>query len=210
MDPIEFTDNYEDLSTDKGFQFKFICERCGNGYLSTYKISKLGLAGGLLGAVSSLFGGLLGQAADSAYEVQRAVGGKAHDDALREAVQEIRPKFVQCRHCGQWVCRDVCLHSTANMCKDCAPIAEETETSARAQHVHEQVANDLALEEEQRVQAKAQQVKIKCRKCGQATGGAKFCPHCGNRTGDVPQFCPGCGAKGAPGAKFCGECGEAL
>ncbi|MEN6493986.1 MAG: hypothetical protein ABFD16_06820, partial [Thermoguttaceae bacterium] len=75
MDPIEFTDNYEDLSTDKGFQFKFICQRCGNGYLSTYKISKLGLAGGLLGAVSSLFGGLLGQAADSAYEVQRAVGG---------------------------------------------------------------------------------------------------------------------------------------
>lgn len=210
MDPIEFTDNYEDLSTDKGFQFKFACERCGNGYLSTYKVSTLGVAGGLLDAASSLLGGIFGQAVDSAYEVQRAVGGKAHDEALREAVKELRPRFAQCRQCGQWVCRDVCFHAGVNMCKDCAPVAEEHETSARAQQVREQVANDLALEEEERVAAKARQVKAKCKKCGQPTGGAKFCPNCGTRTGDVPQFCPSCKAKAAPGAKFCGECGTAL
>ena len=29
MAVIEFTDNFEDLSTDQGFQFKFHCERCG-------------------------------------------------------------------------------------------------------------------------------------------------------------------------------------
>jgi len=40
MGAIEFTDNYQDLSTDKGFQFKFCCERCGNGYMSTHKRRK--------------------------------------------------------------------------------------------------------------------------------------------------------------------------
>jgi hypothetical protein len=30
MGAIEFTDNFEDLSTDQGFQFKFRCERCGD------------------------------------------------------------------------------------------------------------------------------------------------------------------------------------
>ena len=29
--PIEFTGNYQDLSTESGFQFKFFCERCQNG-----------------------------------------------------------------------------------------------------------------------------------------------------------------------------------
>src|SRR6185436_3052587 len=44
MPNIEFTGNYQDLSTDRGYQFKFYCEKCGNGYMSTFKSSKLGLA----------------------------------------------------------------------------------------------------------------------------------------------------------------------
>ena len=31
MPSIPFTGNYEDLSTDRGYQFKFYCEKCGNG-----------------------------------------------------------------------------------------------------------------------------------------------------------------------------------
>ncbi len=44
----EFTDNYDDLSTESGYQFKFICENCGNGYMSSWKASKSGMATGLL------------------------------------------------------------------------------------------------------------------------------------------------------------------
>lgn len=33
---IQFVANYDDLSTDKGFQFKFHCDRCRNGYLSRF------------------------------------------------------------------------------------------------------------------------------------------------------------------------------
>ena len=39
MATIEFTGNYEDLSTDKGYQFKFFCEKCGNGYMSSFRPS---------------------------------------------------------------------------------------------------------------------------------------------------------------------------
>ncbi|HSN67725.1 MAG TPA: zinc ribbon domain-containing protein, partial [Thermoanaerobaculia bacterium] len=45
MPAIRFTDNYDDLSTDRGYQFKFYCEKCGNGYMSSFIISKLGMAG---------------------------------------------------------------------------------------------------------------------------------------------------------------------
>ena len=48
MPVIEFTDNYEDLSTDQGFQFKFRCERCGDGFMSTFQTNALGVAGSLL------------------------------------------------------------------------------------------------------------------------------------------------------------------
>jgi hypothetical protein len=211
MGAIEFTDNYQDLSTDKGFQFKFCCERCGNGYMSTYKLNKLGVAGGLLDAASSIFGGILGRAAHGAYDIQRAVGGKAHDEGLREAVEEIRPKFIQCRKCGQWICREICFNDTANMCKQCAPIAEEVETSIRAEHVQTQVANDLFLEENKRMSAKGKEVAAKCAKCGEPTLGKKFCPSCGAPVAaGGTRFCPSCGAKAAPGAKFCGECGAKM
>ena len=33
MGMIQFVNNYDDLSTDKGYQFKFYCVKCGNGYM---------------------------------------------------------------------------------------------------------------------------------------------------------------------------------
>lgn len=206
-DPIAFTDNYEDLSSNRGFQFRFICERCGNGYMSSFVPSRIGQAGGLLSAASSLFGGVMDRVADGARSLEQAVGSKQHDAALRQAVEEIRPLFVQCRRCGTWVCKDVCFNSRAQMCKECAPEAEEEETAIRAGHVQAQVANDLFLEEGRRMSAKAKEVAAKCSKCGQPTLGKKFCPNCGAPTAAAATNCPECGAKLTPGAKFCGDCG---
>ena len=45
MAAIEFTQNYTDLSTDQGFQFKFFCERCGDGFMSSFQQNPLGMAG---------------------------------------------------------------------------------------------------------------------------------------------------------------------
>src|SRR2546428_77923 len=58
MPAIEFTGNYQDLSTDKGYQFKFFCEKCGNGYMSSFKTSAMGMAASAVEVASSLFGGI--------------------------------------------------------------------------------------------------------------------------------------------------------
>ncbi len=97
MARIEFTDNYEDLSTDLGYQFKFFCESCGNGYMSSWQASTSGMASSVVRAAGNIFGGLFGRAASGAWEVQRAVGGPEHDRALESAVNEIRPLFLQCK-----------------------------------------------------------------------------------------------------------------
>ena len=207
MPVIEFTDNYEDLSTDQGFQFKFRCERCGDGFLSSFQTNTLGVAGSLLRGASSLLGGVFGNVANSTYEVQQAVGGPQHDAAVRSAVEEVKPLFRKCRRCGDWLCEKTCWNPGANMCKQCAPIAEEEESALRAEHVRTQVTNDLFLEENQRMSAKGKQVAAKC-ECGAPTLGKKFCPSCGKKllTSATP-FCGQCGGKLSPGAKFCGECG---
>lgn len=207
MPVIEFTDNYEDLSTDQGFQFKFRCERCGDGFMSSFQTNALGVAGSLLRGASGLLGGIFGQAASTTYEVQRAVGGPQHDAALKAAVDEVKPLFKKCRRCGNWLCERTCWNGKASMCKQCAPLAEEEESAIRSEHVRTQVANDLFLEENQRMSAKAKQVAAKCPDCGEPTLGKKFCPACGAKLAAAVAFCGDCGAKLSPGAKFCGECG---
>ena len=108
MTMIRFVNNFQDLSTDKGFQFKFHCDKCGNGYQSNFQTSTIGMAGSLLRAASDIFGGWTSSASNSAYELQRAVGGTAHDSALKIAVEEGKQHFHQCSRCGKWV--DSCRH----------------------------------------------------------------------------------------------------
>ena len=131
MGRVEFTGNYEDLSTDKGFQFKFNCEKCGNGFMSTYKVNKLGLAASAAEIASSFFGGMFGRAAHGAYEAQRAIGGKAHDEALSEAVAEIKPLFKQCTRCGKYICEKFCWNAKQQLCERCAPDIDEEVAAAQ-------------------------------------------------------------------------------
>jgi ribosomal protein L32 len=207
MSTIEFTSNYEDLSTDMGFQFKFYCDRCRDGYMSTFRSNAVGVVGGILRGAGDFFGGIFNQAGHSAYEIQRAVGGAQHDGALQQAVEEIKPLFKKCRRCGDWVCGKVCWNHPKGMCKQCAPVAEEEETSMRAEHVRTQVQNDLFEEENRRLSQKAKEAAAKCPECGAPTLGKKFCPGCGMKLAGGSAFCGECGAKLTPGAKFCGECG---
>src|ERR1044071_2700982 len=130
MVAIPFTGNYEDLSTDRGFQFKFYCEKCHNGYMSSFKTSTVGVLGSAARAAGSLFGGFFGNVADSSYEVQRAIGGSAHDSALKDAVAEISPIFKQCTRCGNWVCKPICWNEKAGLCENCAPDLDEEMAAA--------------------------------------------------------------------------------
>ena len=61
---IEFVSNYNDLSTDRGFQFEFLCNRCGSGIRTRFQAWTIGSVSGALDTASSLFGGILSQVAD--------------------------------------------------------------------------------------------------------------------------------------------------
>lgn len=206
MSAIEFVQNYSDLSTDQGYQFKFHCDRCGNGFMSSYVTNKIGMAGGFLRAAGGLLGGVLGSAGNSAYEVQRAVGGSAHDKAVREAVEEIKPLFNQCRRCGKWTCKEVCWNQERGMCKDCAPVLAEEVASAQANAARSQVQQKAMETDQTQGVDITQQAAISCPHCGAEAAGGKFCASCGGAL-MAKAHCTECGAKMAVGAKFCPECG---
>ena len=96
---IQFTRNHRDHSTDKGFQFEFFCDRCGNGFKSEFIPSAIGMAASVLRTAGGLFGGILGSAGSNSYEIERAIQGPAHDKAFREAVEAAKSNFRQCPKC---------------------------------------------------------------------------------------------------------------
>ena len=42
---VFLTGNYQDRSTNDGYQFEFYCRRCGNGYSSSFQHSVTGFGG---------------------------------------------------------------------------------------------------------------------------------------------------------------------
>ena len=218
MGMIRLTANYDDLSTDKGYQFKFYCDRCHNGHMSRFQLSMAGTAGSLLRAAGDLFGGILGSAGNSAYEIQRAVGGKAHDSALEVAVEEGKQFFRQCTRCGSWVCPDVCWNASASLCENCAPDYHEEFASSQA---HAKVAAardqlnrmaeqiDYASGANMAVDAQVSAASTVCTSCGAKASG-KFCGECGAPTTAAKLTCPGCGHQPEGSPRFCPECGAKM
>ncbi|MFB3825753.1 MAG: zinc ribbon domain-containing protein [Bryobacteraceae bacterium] len=209
MSVIRFTQNYDDLSTDRGYQFKFLCDRCGNGHLSSFQASMTGMAGGLLRAAGDLFGGVLHSAGNSAYEIQRAVGGKAHDAALRAAVEEARPFFRQCNRCGKWVCPEVCWNPKRGLCLECAPDVEQEMAAAQAQATKDQIWQKASETDYTAKLDMTTEVVAYCPECGTKTQGAKFCPGCGKKLRAKTE-CGNCGTEVEAGTKFCPECGKKI
>jgi DNA-directed RNA polymerase subunit M/transcription elongation factor TFIIS len=206
MAVIEFVQNYSDLSTDQGYQFKFHCDRCGNGYMSTYQANKLEAAESFLKAAGGLFGGVLGRVSDSAYDIQRAVGGPQHDRALQAAVQEIKPLFTQCRRCGTWVCHQVCWNDEKGLCKACAPILAEEMASAQATAMRSQIQEKAYASDQTQSANVSIPTTARCPQCSAATAGGKFCPECGAAL-NTKATCSSCQAEIPAGSKFCSECG---
>lgn len=209
MSLIQFTRNNSDHSTDKGYQFEFFCDRCGNGFKTHFEASAVGLASSTLRTVGNLFGGFLGSAGSSTYEIERAVQGPGHDRAFTAAVEEAKPHFRQCPKCSHWVCETTCWNNKRMLCYDCAPDVETELASAQVQTQVEQMKQKLHEMDLTKGMNLNSEAAALCPSCGARTQGSKFCPECGKPLRPKDE-CPRCGTHVEAGSKFCPECGNKM
>ena len=209
-DIIEFVRNYNDLSTDRGFQFEFHCDRCGSGFRTPFRASATGAVSDVLDAASSLLGGVFGKAADVGDRVHSATWERAHDHAFAAAIEELKPQFAQCPHCAAWVCRESCWNEKRGLCKECAPDMGVEMSAAQAARSREEVWAHAKMSAEDKHLSESdwrETIVASCPSChAPLAANAKFCPACGAKL-NMAGTCSKCGAKLQPGAKFCAECG---
>ncbi len=215
-----FTRNYEDNSTEAGFQFTFYCDICQDGYKSefiqskTYK--KRGLFRGLAEGVS-IGASLLGMH-NVGYGMQR--GGdilserfqgmspewqREHEQAFELAKNEAANHFHRCHKCHKWVC-DADFNDDEGLCVECAPLMNVEIAAAKGR----KMVRDIEEKAEKTVvfDGDIEKKTIICPECGKPCGEGKFCSNCGAPIG--LNQCKRCGATVQPGAKFCNECGSKL
>jgi len=217
-----FTRNYEDNSTDAGFEFTFYCDQCRDGFKSSFIESTTYKRGGMLRGLAqgaSILGGLVGGAIGQAsYAAERAgdvlserFEGKSpdwqkeHQDAFEVAQNEARQHFHRCNSCSNYVC-DACYNEDEGLCINCAPRQEIAVAKARADAMKRNIesAGQSATVWQGTIESKT----TVCPACGKPAGSGKFCNNCGASM--ELKTCPSCGAKNSLAVRFCNNCGANL
>jgi hypothetical protein len=197
-----FTSNYQDLSTNQGYQFEFRCDICGSGYRSEWQKNLLGTGASILGGASSMIGGLWG-ARNAAESAQQITDRGGRDKALEKASNEIMPMFHRCVRCNNWV-DETCFNKARGLCVNCAPnLAAEMEaerSSVEISQMREAVQGQQVFSGDTSARA------TECPSCGKPVGSEKFCGNCGTALG--VSKCSKCGAELAADTRFCGNCGN--
>ncbi|MDR1773422.1 MAG: zinc ribbon domain-containing protein [Clostridioides sp.] len=217
-----FTRNYQDNSTEAGFQFTFYCDTCNDGFKSsfieseTYKKRK---GARLLGQGISLVGGLVGgKIGNIAYRAERGSDilserfegrspewQKEHENAFARAQNEAKNHFHRCPNCNRYMCEH-CWNEDEGLCVDCAPRQEVYVAQARAQAMKRNIdkAGEVATVWNGEIESKT----TICPICGKPAGNGKFCNNCGASL--ELKECPNCKTKNAQNVKFCNNCGYNL
>lgn len=215
-----FTRNYEDNSTEEGFQFTFYCDLCHDGYKTKFIESKTYKKSGMLKNISrglSLGASLLGKY-NLDYNIQR--GGnilserfngmspewhKEHDQAFNFAQNEAKEHFFRCHKCRNWVCESD-WNEEEGLCAECAPRMNVEIAVAKA----EKMVADIKEKAESTpvFTGKIETKQTFCPECGKPVNQGKFCTNCGTSL-NLNQ-CSTCGANNPAGTRFCGECGTKL
>ena len=209
---VFFTDNYQDRSTNDGYQFEFYCKRCGNGYSSSFQHSLTGFGGRILRLGGDVIGGNIGETARTlgwdAEWTRAGLRGSTRDKALAKAVEEMKPHFQQCHRCGQWVCGQICWNGERGMCVTCAPKLDQEIAGMQAAAQVQQLNTKIQQQDWTKDINYRDTGTAMCPSCDGESGGGKFCQHCGASlaAAEAERHCANCGS-GLGHAKFCGECG---
>ena len=207
-----FTDNVRDLSNQDGYQFEFVCERCGNGYRSPFVRDKVEFGRKILRMAGDLMGGngyKLSQAANSAYW-DRGTNSAAKDKAMIEAVETVRGEFRQCRGCGDWMCHQQCWNAEVGQCLRCSPIVAEEVARAQAAAQVQQIRRKADTVDWTRGVDVEHRATVTCPSCQANVDGGRFCSSCGASL-QMAVVCPACeSTHNKAGAAFCSECGHGL
>ena len=217
-----FTRNYQDNSTEAGFQFTFYCDVCNDGYRSsfieseTYKKGKFfrmagrgaSILGDFVGGSARNLGHYASRAGDvigERFEGRSPEWQKEHEGAFARAQNEAREHFHRCPNCNSYVC-DHCWNEDEGLCVSCSPRQEIYVARARADAMKRNI--DQAGQSAKVWQGKVESKTTICPNCGKPAGTGKFCTNCGSSL--ELRTCPACGAKNAQGVRFCGNCGQNL
>jgi ribosomal protein L32 len=111
----------------------------------------------------------------------RGTNSKAKDKALTAAVEVVRPKFKQCRGCGNWVCADVCWNHEIGQCVVCSPLVAEEISRAQAAAQVEQIRQKTREHDWTSELDLTTRAKVACPSCGAMVEGGKFCAECGTK-----------------------------
>jgi Double zinc ribbon len=214
--------NVDDLSVDKGFQWKFHCDLCGGGYDTTFIPSKsqassrrLGFLSSGLSAMGSLTSnvtqtsGMYGAgqmaSAGSQFQGMSAAWHTEHDRAFQQAVNEAKVHFKNCPKCKSYVCADD-WNDEAGLCtRDAPSLAAETQATKAQVRVEQMQAQ---LKTEKLYDGDSSDRATICPTCGKPSGAGKFCQNCGAPLGY--KECAKCHHQNPPTVSFCGECGTKL
>jgi len=217
-----FTRNYEDNSTEAGYQFTFYCDLCQDGYKSSFIQSETynkgrglrGLAQGA-GVIGSLLGGRL---SNLGYSIERGGGilserfdgmspewQKEHEKAFERAKNEAQQHFHRCHSCRSYVCSS-CYNEDEGLCTDCAPRQEIAVAKARADAMRRNIeeAAEGAVVWKDKLESKT----TICPVCSKPAGTGKFCNNCGASL--ALKVCPSCGKENSQNVRFCNFCGSPM
>lgn len=215
-----FTRNYQDNSTESGFEFVFECDVCGDGYKTSFVESKNYKKAGFLRTLSEgvsagarmvglhnvAYGlDMGGDAATRRFEGMTPEWHKEHEAAFRNAMNEAKEHFHRCHGCQHWVC-DACFNEEDGLCVQCAPRENTVVAKARSERLVEEVREKASTANVFHGNIDSRQ--ITCPKCGKPVAQGKFCNNCGAAVGLA--ICSNCGAENQQGTKFCSECGTKL
>lgn len=212
-----FTRNYEDNSTEAGFQFTFCCDKCQDGFRSSFIESSTHKKSGLFRGLSrgiSIGASLLGQHSIG-YNVERGADvlserfegmspewQKEHEKAFENAQNEAQNHFHRCHQCREWVC-DADFNEEEQLCVECAPRMNVAVAAARSRKMVEDI--EEKAQSTQVFKGEIESKAIICPQCGKPAGQGKFCNNCGASV--AAERCPRCGAPLVASMRFCGECG---